>query len=97
VTLVLPLYSLLTQLQVFLDNETQIAEVHFFIHLCYNKEDKALALVLLFSNLDPTLLRLLVKTLWSCEYLGDSALKFIDVKCIRTIMAMVPHVPVIGE
>ena len=97
VTLVLPLYSLLTQLQVFLDNETRIAEVHFFIHLCYDEEEKALALVSLFSNPDPTLLRLSVNTLWSCEYLGDSALKFIDVKCIRAVVAMVPHAPAIGE
>jgi hypothetical protein len=97
VTLVLPLYSLLTQLQVFLDNETRIAEVHFFIHLCYDEEEKALALVSLFSNPDPTLLRLSVNTLWSCEYLGDSALKFIDVKCIRTVVAMVLHALAIGE
>jgi hypothetical protein len=97
VTLVLLLYSLLTQLQVFLDNETRIAEVHFFIHLCYNEEEKALALVSLFSNPDPTLLRLSVNTLWSCEYLGDSALKFIDIKCIRAVVAMVPHAPAIGE
>ena len=97
VTLVLPLYSLLIQLQVFLDNETRIAEVHFFIHLCYDKEDKALMLVSLFSNPDPTLLQLSVNALWSCEYLGDSALKFIDVKCIRAIVTMVPHAPAIGE
>ncbi len=65
--------------------------------MCYDGDEKALALVLLFSNPDPTLLQLLVNTLWSCEYLGDSALKFIDIKCVHTIMAMVPHVLAIGE
>jgi hypothetical protein len=84
-------------LQVFLDNETRIAEVYFFIHLCYNGDERAPMLVSLFSNPDPTLLRLSINTLWSCESLGDSALKFIDVKCIHAIMAMIPHAPAIGE
>jgi len=94
-TLVLLLCFLLTLLQVFLDNETRLAEVSFFIHLCYNGDEKALTLVSLFSNPDPTLLQLSVNTLWSCEYIDDSALKFIDVKCIHAVVAMVPHVPVI--
>ena len=85
------------QLITIVPTETHITEVYFFIHLCYNGDERALALVSLFSNLDLTLLRLSVNTLWSCESLGDSALKFIDVKCIRAIMAMVPHAPAIGE
>ncbi len=52
---------------------------------------------MLFSNLDPTLLQLSVNTLWSCKYLGDSALKFINVKCIHAIVAMVPHALAIEE
>jgi len=32
-----------------------------------------------------------MKALWSCCYLGDSALKFIDVKTIRSVVAMIPH------
>jgi hypothetical protein len=55
----------------------------------------AVALVSLFSKPDPALLRLSVNTLWSCEYQGDSALKFVDVKCIQAVIAMVPHAPVI--
>src|SRR5216683_2233935 len=98
VTLILLLYSLLIQLQVFLNNETQIAEVHFFIHLCYDEEEKALMLISLFLNPDPTLLlQLSVNTLWSCEYLGNSVPKFINVKCICAVMVMVLHALVIGE
>ena len=97
VILVLPLYFLLKHLQVFLENQNQIAEVYFFIHLCYDEEEKGLALFSLFSKPDPTLLRLSVNTLWSCEYMGNSALKFIDVKCIRAVVAMVPHAPAIAE
>jgi len=49
----------------------------------------------LFSKPDPGLLRLSVDTLWSCEYQGDSALEFIDVKCILAVVAMIPHAPAI--
>ena len=65
--------------------------------MCYDGDEKALVLVSLFSNPDPTLLRLSVNTLWSCKYLGNSTLKFINIKCIRAIVAMVPHAPAIGE
>jgi len=33
--------------------------------------------------------------MWSCEYQGDAALKFIDVKTIQSVVAMVPHTPAI--
>ena len=52
-----------------------------------------LALVSLFSKPDPTLLSLSVKTLWSCQYRGDLALQFIDVKTIQAVVSMVPHTP----
>jgi len=47
----------------------------------------------LFSRPDPILLGLSVNMLWSCEYQGDSALEFINVKYIQAVVAMVPHVP----
>lgn len=34
-----------------------------------------------------------MNTLWSCKYLGDNALKFIDVKAIESVVAMIPHRP----
>jgi len=72
-----------------------IAEVYFFIYLSRNSSDIALALVSLYSRLDPTLLRVSVNMLWSCKYQRDSALKFVEVKCIQAIIAMIPHIPVI--
>ena len=53
----------------------------------------ALALVSLYSKPDPTILHHSVNTLWSCKYQGDSesALKFIDVKTIQSVVSMVPH------
>jgi len=34
-------------------------------------------------------------TLWSCEYQGDTALQFIDAKTIQSVVAMIPHKPII--
>jgi hypothetical protein len=59
-------------------------------------EDIVLGLVLLFSKPDPTLLQRSVRTLWSCEYQGDSALVFIDVKSIQVVVSMIPHTPSIS-
>lgn len=36
-----------------------------------------------------------MNTLWSCEYQDDLGLKFIDVKTIQAVVAMIPHRPVI--
>jgi hypothetical protein len=37
-----------------------------------------------------------MNTLWSCTYQGNVALKFIDVKMIRSVVSMIPHSPLIG-
>ncbi|KAH8980248.1 hypothetical protein EDB86DRAFT_2813862 [Lactarius hatsudake] len=76
-----------------LGDETRFAEVYFFIHLRHDDGDRALALVSLYSRPDPSLLRLSMNTLWSCVYLGDGALKFVDVKAIQSVVAMIPHRP----
>jgi hypothetical protein len=49
-------------------------------------------LISLFSKPDPILLQLSVNTLWSCDYQCDSALVFVNIKCIQAVVAMVPHV-----
>jgi hypothetical protein len=79
--------------QLLLNNETRFAEVHFFIHLDHKDCKMALALVSMYSPPDPMLLRLSMHTLWSCEYLGDNALKFVDVTAIQSVVAMIPHSP----
>ncbi len=43
------------------------------------------------------LLRISSNTLYSCEYKGDNALRFIDAKIIQAVVAMVPHMPAIGH
>jgi len=52
-----------------------------------------LALVSLYSKPDDYLLSISANTLWSSEYQGDGALKFIDVKTIQSVVAMIPHKP----
>ena len=52
-----------------------------------------LTLVSLFSKPDAHLKSLLVNMLWSCEYQGNNALKFIDVKTIQAVIAIIPHKP----
>jgi len=81
--------------QILLDDEIRIGEVLFFTVLCLGDSEVPVALVSLFSQPDPTLLCISVNTLWSCEYQGDSALAFIDVKHIQAVVAMVPYAPAI--
>ena len=82
--------------QVLLGDAIRIAEVRFFIHVITNEEEKGLALVSLYTLPNPTLLKASMNTLWSCAYQGDAALKFIDVKTIRSVVSMIPHSPSIG-
>ena len=56
-----------------------------------------MALVSLYSMPHRELLRLSSNTLYSCEHNGDNALRFIDVKTIQAVVAMVPHTPAIGH
>jgi hypothetical protein len=84
--------------QILLDGEIRIAEVYFFI--CIHGEDDnskmGLALVSIYSRPHPSLLQLSANTLWSCEHRGDASLRFIDVKMIQAVVAMVPHRPAVG-
>jgi len=62
---------------------------------CAQGQEFPLALVSLYSRPCPTLLKLSVNTLWSCEYQGDSALRFVNVKSIQSVVAMIPHAPLV--
>jgi len=52
-----------------------------------------LALISLYSKPDNYLLSISANTLWSSEYQGNGALKFIDVKTIQSVVTMIPHKP----
>ena len=78
-----------------MNGEIRIGEVYFFILFHIQEQEFSLVLVSLYSRPCPTLLKVSVNTLWSCEYQGDSGLIFIDVKSIRSVVAMIPHVPLV--
>jgi hypothetical protein len=52
-------------------------------------------LISLYSTPEPRLLKASHNMLWSCEHQGDLALQFIDAKIIQSVVAMIPHMPVI--
>jgi hypothetical protein len=74
-----------------------IGEVYFFILFRVQEQKFPLALISLYLRPCPVLLKLSVNTLWFCKYQGDSTLIFIDVKSIQSVVAMIPHVPLIDR
>ena len=72
-----------------------LAEVCFFILWTHKGRETPLMLVSLYSTLDLRLLKAFHNTLWLCEHQGDLALLFIDAKTIQSVIAMIPHTPVI--
>lgn len=56
-----------------------------------NEDPRTLALVSSYSDPDIELLKASSNTLWSCQYRGKEALSVIDVKVIKSVVAMVPH------
>jgi hypothetical protein len=72
-----------------------LAEVCFFILWTHEGHETPLTLVSLYLTPDLRLLKASHNTLWSCEHQGDLALLFIDTKTIQSVVAMIPHMPVI--
>lgn len=52
-----------------------------------------LAVISLYSEPNPDLLTVSHGTFASCQYFGDDALVVVDVSCIESVVAMVPHNP----
>lgn len=52
--------------------------------------DYYLAMVSMYLTPDVFLLQESLGTLWVCKYLGNTALRVVDVKCIESVVAMVP-------
>jgi len=88
--------KLLSCCQILLDGEIRIAEVLFFVLFDHAGDKFPLALVSLFSRPHADMLHVSSNTLCSCEYQGDDALEFVDVKTIQAVVSMVPHTPAIG-
>ncbi|KAG2112432.1 hypothetical protein DEU56DRAFT_749347, partial [Suillus clintonianus] len=68
------------------------AVLYFFeAHLESGQPPVALAVVSVYGPPDPALLESSSFTVWSCEYHGEGALAVIPVRCIKAVVAMVPH------
>lgn len=52
-----------------------------------------LAVISVYSEPNPDLLTVSHGTFASCQYFGDDALVVVDVSCIESVVAMVPHNP----
>ena len=52
-------------------------------------------MISLFGPPDPTLLEASYSTLWSSKHQGDGGLRVVDVKSICSVVAMIPHKPII--
>lgn len=53
----------------------------------------ALAIISMYSEPNSDLLRVSHRTFVSCQYFGDNALVVVEVLCIESVVAMVPHNP----
>jgi hypothetical protein len=80
-----------------LDNTTRFVEVlYFFYHRLSEDRSEAFAMVLPFSSPHPILLSQSLHTLISCEPLGDNEIQVIPAKSIVSVIAMVPHRPIVN-
>lgn len=78
-----------------MDDEIRFTEVYFFIHLQHEGDEVGLTLVSLYLLLQRDLLCISHGTLWSCEHQGDLALRFVDIRAIKSVVEIIPHLPVI--
>lgn len=66
------------------------AEVQYYFELNLPNHP-ALAMVSVYSDPLPDLLRRSYSTVWSCTHGGAASLRVIDVKAIQAVVAMIPH------
>ena len=81
----------LTLLKFSLEGTEGHGEVRYFFRLSLSNTIHTAALVLPYSPLDPNLLALSHNTLYSCERLPEARLTVINVKSIKSVVAMIPH------
>ena len=75
------------------DGQPRFGEVHFYFRCQHQERQMTLALVSAYSEPNQRLLEVSHGTFASCQYFGDATLTVIDVLCIESVVAMVPHNP----
>jgi hypothetical protein len=71
-------------------------EVLFYFHVNIDDTTDTLAMISLFGPPDLTLLAASSHTLWSCKNQGDAGLIIVHAKDIISVVAMIPHQPIIA-
>ena len=74
-----------------MDDQTAYAEVLYFFQVHVNAREHSLATVSIYSDPDQDLLDRSLATVWSCRAGGREGLRVIDVKMIRSVVAMIPQ------
>ncbi|KZT27826.1 hypothetical protein NEOLEDRAFT_1059676 [Neolentinus lepideus HHB14362 ss-1] len=75
----------------------RFAEVLYYLILTVNDVDHYVAVVCLYSLPDPRLLAESHQTFLSCTHLGDDSPVIVDVKDIKSVVAMIPHPAAVGN
>lgn len=78
-------------LQFVLNNKIRFGEVYYYFRCLINGNTITLAVISIFSNPDPILLRESHGTVLSCT--GDDSLIVIGISSIQAVVAMIPHQP----
>ena len=87
----------LTSLQFTCGGITRIGEVQFYFRSNHTGEERAYALVSLWTLPDLEMLKESFDTVYSCVYTDQTYLRVIDVKTITSVVAMVPMTPRDGD
>lgn len=76
-----------------MDNSISIGEVLYYFQCRIKGSLATLAVISVYSSPLPALFTKSHGTFISCKYSGDNNLAVIDAKCIKAVVAMVPHSP----
>ena len=87
----------LTHFQFTWGGNVRIGEVQFYFRSDHSGEERAYALVSVWTLPDVDMLRESFNTVYSCVYMDQNYLQVIDVKTITSVVAMVPMMPREGD
>ena len=78
--------------QIDIDGNINFAEVLYYFQIPLSAGTRTLAMISCYGSHHQELYEQSHKTLWVAQYLGEESLKVVDVKSIRSVVAMVPLV-----
>ncbi len=79
--------------QFVLEGTHRFGEIYFYFRCRCDGKETTLAIISVYSQPNPILLTESHGSYASCQYFGDDNLVAVDVRCIESVIAMVPHSP----